>query len=399
MHMNDKVRQDFTFFRKHPEITYLDSACVSLKPIAVLEAMQQYYDDFPACAGRSNHRLADQVTEAVAQARKAIASFIRAKEEEIIFTKNTTEGINLVAHGLDLQGKTVLSTDKEHNSNLVPWLYQQEKGKCSHAVLPSFSDNSFNLDAYASYLATHDVGLVSVHHISNLDGMQTPIKKIVSLAHQHGALVLVDAAQTAAHHEIDVRSWDADFIAFSGHKMLGPSGTGVLYGKKKRLAELSAFCVGGDTVSQTTYTSYTLKEVPSKFEAGLQNYAGIIGLGAAASYLQTLGMQRIERHITSLNRYLTEGLSSLPLQIIGNHDPAQRSSIYTFFTKNVPHHQINLLLNQQKIMARSGAFCVHSWFAARHHPGAVRFSFGPYSTLADCDAAIAAINKVIKPLL
>jgi cysteine desulfurase/selenocysteine lyase len=331
----EKIREDFPIFKETingKPIVYFDNACQSLRPISVIQALNEYYQKYPACAGRSMHKLGELVTKKVDEARRQIANFIKAKrKEEIIFTRNTTEGINLIAHSLNLkQGDIVLTTDKEHNSNLIPWQILSKKVGIIHKIVPSKEDNTFNLEAFEKMM-DNQVKLVSMVFTSNLDGVTIPAKEIIEITHQKGAKVLLDAAQTVPHQEIDVSNLDVDFLAFSGHKILGPSGTGVLYGKYNLLEELEPFLVGGDTVEYTTYTSHKFLPPPEKFEAGLQDYAGIIGLGEAVKYLSQIGFQNIAEHEYELNKFISTEIVKIPkLKIIGPTDPSLRSGIISF---------------------------------------------------------------------
>jgi len=393
----DKVRGDFPVLSKG--VVYLDSACMSLKPRQVVWKMNEYYNEYPACAGRSNHRLGEAAKNAYEDARKTIAKLIGAKPEEIIFTRNTTEAINLVAHSLPLKkGDVVLGTDKEHNSNLVPWQLLAEKG-VKHTVVFSKSDNTFDMDKYGALLKKN-VRLVSMVHTSNLDGVTNPAKEIVKKAHDNGSLVLLDGAQSVPHQRIDVHRLDVDFLAFSGHKMLGPTGTGILYARKDAMEKLRPFMAGGDTVANTTYDSHEFLDPPEMFEAGLQDYAGFIGLAEAARYLQSFGFENIERLETNLNRRLTEGLVSLgpgAADIIGPKDSSLRSSITSFNLKGMDHHQAALMLDKiGSVMVRSGQHCVHSWFNAHGIKGSVRASLYLYNNEKDIDVFMETIKKIAK---
>ena len=400
----EKIRQDFPLLQKKingkPPV-YFDNACMSLKPLPVIKAMNEYYYDYPACGGRSGHKLADTVTKKVEEARKTIAEFINAKHtEEIIFTRNTTEGINLIARTLALKsGDIVLGTDKEHNSNLIPWQILSKKTGVIHRVVPSKPDNTFDLEKFAS-LMNGQVKLVAMVHTSNLDGVSIPAKQIIKIAHKFGALVLLDAAQSAPHKKIDVTDLEVDFLAFSGHKMLGPTGTGVLYGKKHLLENLEPFLTGGDTVEFSTYSSHKLLPIPEKFEAGLQNYAGIIGLGEAADYLKTIGYDNIAEQEYKLNKYLTEKIFKIPkAKIIGPEDPRLRGGIVSFYIKDVDSHQIAILLDETaNIMIRAGQHCVHSWFDAKNIKTSARASLYFYNTLEEAEIFVSSLNKIMKIL-
>jgi cysteine desulfurase/selenocysteine lyase len=382
-------------------LVYLDTACQSLRPAAVIQAVTGYYTEESACAGRSMHHLAEAVTRHVAQARGLIAKHLNAgRSEEIIFTRNTTEAINLVANSLGLKnGDVVLISDKEHNSNLIPWQLLARRSGVTVKVVPSLPDNTFDLEAFERLLNDH-VKLVSMVYTSNLDGVTFPAREIVKMAHRQGALVLVDAAQAAPHQRIDVKSLDVDFLAFSGHKMLGPSGTGILYGKYKLLEKLSPFLVGGETVSSSTYDSCEFLPPPEKFEAGLQDYAGIIGLGAAVKYLDELGFDAIQKQELFINEYITRETKDIDgLHIIGPADARLRGGIFSFYIDRLDHHRIALMLDQMAgIIVRSGQHCVHSWFHARDIPGSVRASLYFYNTLEEAESFVTNLRKIRKVL-
>lgn len=393
------VRQDFPMFSEGG--IYFDNACQSLRPQSVIDAIAGYYQEYSACGGRSNHHLADKVTKKCEESRMRITRFINAKrKEEVVFTRNTTEGINLVANSLGLtEGDIVLTSDKEHNSNLIPWQMLCKRTGIVHRIVRSRGDNTFDIESYKRELKK-GIRLVALGMTSNLDGVAIPTAEIIKLAQQYGALVLLDAAQAAPHQAIDVRKLDVDFLVFSGHKMLGPSGMGVLYGRYELLEKLSPFLVGGDTVSSSTYDSCEFLPPPEKFEAGLQDYAGIIGLGEAVSYLEKIGFADIQRQEYLLNRYITEELQKIPnLVILGPNDPKERSGIISFYISGKDHHQIALMLDASaKVMVRSGQHCVHSWFADRKIPGSVRASVYFYNTLEEAEVFIRELHKVLRIL-
>lgn len=399
MNLND-LRNDFPVLRNKTAV-YLDTACQSLRPRQVTEAMVDYYENYPACSGRSMHKLAAKVTQKCDEARVQLAKFLgAAKKEEVVFTRNTTEGINLVANSLNFQpGDVVLITGKEHNSNLIPWQMLAKKRGIQLKILPPKEDGTFDLPAFEQALKT-PVKLVSFGLSSNLDGVLLPGEAIVKLAHKAGALVMFDAAQTAPHHKLDVRKLDVDFLALSGHKMLGPSGTGVLYGKLKLLDQMSPFMVGGDTVATSTYDTCEFLPVPEKFEAGLQDFAGIIGLGEAARYLQAIGFDAINKQELLLNQAIDSGIRDLPgLHIIGPADPALRCGITTFYIDGIDSHRIALMLDQMaNVCVRSGQHCVHSWFNAHQIRGSVRASTYFYNNLEDVEIFVENLKKIRKVL-
>jgi cysteine desulfurase / selenocysteine lyase len=399
-----KIRQDFPILQaeiKNKPAIYFDNACQTLRPLPVIEAINEYYREYPACAGRSVHKLGELVTKKCDEARDLIVKFINAKrKEEIIFTRNTTEGINLVANSFGLKtGDVVITTDKEHNSNLVPWQRLTQQIGIVHKVIPSKEDNTFDLEVFEKMMGS-EVKLVSMVLTSNLDGVTIPADEIIKIAHKHGAKVLLDAAQAIPHQKINVRKLDVDFLAFSGHKMLGPSGTGVLYGKYKLLEELEPFLVGGDTVEYTTYENHKFLPLPEKFEAGLQNYAGIIGLGEAVKYLEQVGLKNIAQQEKKLNAFVTQGIKKLPhATIIGPSNPALRGGIVSFYVEGVDPHQLALVLDESaNIMIRSGQHCVHSWFNAHNIQASARASFYFYNTLEEAEIFITNLQNAIKVL-
>ncbi len=401
-----KIRLDFPALWKKwngKQPIYFDNACMTLKPKQVMDAMNEYYNEYPVCGGRSIHKMAKKVDEKVTEAREKFQKFLGAScPEEIIFTRNTTEGLNLVANSLEInKGDIVLTTDREHNSNLIPWQIQAHKRGIKHIVVYSNPDNTFNSPQFEEIMSKNkDVRLVSMVHTANLDGYTIPAKEIIKLAHDHGALVMLDGAQSAPHKPVDMKALDVDFFALSVHKMVGPTGMGVLYGKHYLLSELAPFIVGGDTVSDTTYEGAKFLPTPEKFEAGLQNYAGIIGSGAAVDYLNNIGLSNIEEHEKRLNTIITNGIKDMPgLKIIGPQEPGMRGGIISFtveMQKGGDAHDIALVLDEtENIEVRSGAFCVHSWFNYRKCEAAVRASLYLYNTEEEARKFIDVLGKTI----
>ncbi|VVB93984.1 Cysteine desulfurase [uncultured archaeon] len=401
-----KIRLDFPALwkkwnGKYP--IYFDNACMTLKPKQVIDSMNEYYNEYPVCGGRSIHKMAKKVDEKVTEAREKFQKFLGAScPEEIIFTRNTTEGLNLVANSLELKkGDIVLTTDREHNSNLIPWQIQAHKRGIKHMVVYSNPDNTFNIPQFEEIVSKNkNVRLVSMVHTANLDGYTIPAKEIIKIAHEHGALVMLDGAQSAPHKHVDMKALDVDFFALSVHKMAGPTGMGVLYGKQHLLSELAPFIVGGDTVSDTTYDGAKFLPPPEKFEAGLQNYAGIIGSGAAVDYLNNIGLSDIEEHEKRLNTIITKGIKDMPgLKIIGPQEPGMRGGIIAFtveLPKGGDAHDIALVLDEtENIEVRSGAFCVHSWFNYRKCEAAVRASLYLYNTEEEARKFIDVLGKTI----
>lgn len=387
----DKIRKDFPLLCQKKPIVYFDSACTTLRPNSVLEKMKEYYELYPSCGGRSHHRLGERVTEEVLRARIAAAKFFGAKSEsEIIFTRNTTEGINLIANSFKWKaGDRVLCSDKEHNSNLVPWLLAKQRGILKHEVFRFGEISDFTRKVKGARL-------VSIVHSSNVDGTSQDVKEMIKIAHENGALVLLDAAQSAPHREVDVRKLDADFLVCSGHKMLGPSGIGILYGKMKLLEELNQFIVGGETVTNTSYTSFAPEEIPERFEAGLQDYGGIVGFAEALNYLKRVGLDGIERHEQMLNMRLTEGLVKLGVKILGPSDAGLRGGIVGFNVGKMNPHDVSLMLDSFGIATRSGMHCAHSWFNGQGLKGSTRASLYLYNTEDEVDFMLGKMKEIAK---
>lgn len=401
MNINE-IRNDFPLLRENAAkqpIIYFDNACQSLRPQSVINAIVEYYEKYPVCANRSTHKLGEIVTRKIGEARQTVANFVGAKrKEEIIFTRNTTEGINLVAHSLRLKnGDVVVTTDKEHNSNLIPWQILAEEKGITHKIIPSKENNAFDLEKFKEMM-TGQVKLVSMVYTSNLDGVTLPAKEIIQTAHEYGAKVLLDAAQTTPHQKINVAELDADFLAFSGHKILGPSGTGVLYGKYRILEEMAPFLTGGETVKNSTYATRELLPPPEKFEAGLQDYAGIIGMAEAIKYLENIGFKFIAEKEYEINKFITDEMEKMPaFKIIGPKDPALRGGIISFYSEKIDSHQISLMLDEtNNIMIRSGQHCVHSWFNGHGIKNSARVSLSFYNTLDEAEIFIGALSKVNK---
>jgi cysteine desulfurase/selenocysteine lyase len=396
----DRIRGDFPILSKGDKSpVYLDTACQSLRPRQVVEAMDAYYYEYPACGGRSVHRLATQVSIKVDEAREKISDFIGSDSyDQVIFTKNATESINLIARGLGLKkGESVLTTDMEHNSNHVPWLQLKKTEGVDRVIVDTPEDGSFDLEAFKQALSKK-VKLVSVVQTNNVTGTTIPAKEICEISHDNGSLVMVDGAQSAPHMKVDMEDMDVDFFAFSMHKMLGPSGVGVLYGKKELLDNVEPLMVGGGGVSLTTYDKVELLPIPERFESGLLNYAGIIGSGAAVDYLRAIGMDEVMEHDIECNRIVTEGLAGEEkITLIGPEDPESRGSIYSFNIDGMRSHDVAMIVDEMSgTMIRSGMHCVHPFFLKRNIDGAARASFYVYTSKNDCERFIQAIKETVR---
>ncbi len=388
----NKVREDFPLLNNSKKpIIYFDNACMSLKPRQVVEKLAEYYNEYPACVGRSNHRLGKRASDEYNNARTTIRKFINAREDkEVIFTRNTTEAINLVAKTLEYD--MIITTDKEHNSNHVPWM---QSGKNKEIVYTHIQEKSVEEQLKELFSNNKDKKIIiSTVHTSNMDGTTTDAKNIIKIAHENNALVMLDAAQSVPHSPIDVKKLDVDFIAFSGHKALGPTGTGILYGKQELLRKLSNYNTGGDTVVDTFYDEVEFEDIPHRFEAGLQDYAGFIGLGEAVKYLQKY-IDEIENHQIKLNKIMTDGLKDT-LKIIGPQDPSLRSGIFNF-TSKINHHEMSVMLdNFANIMIRSGRHCVHSWYNAHKIDGSARASVYLYNTEEEAKIFVEKVREIVK---
>ncbi len=374
----EKIREDFPVLKK--KAIYFDSACMTLRPKQVVDKVVEYYNEYPACAGRSIHKFGNKVNDEVNNARKLVKDFIGAKKEsEIVFTKNTTESINLLANSFD--GERVLLTDREHNSNLIPWQ------RFKQGIMRSNLDFTFNLERFSESVKNYE--LISFVATSNLDGYTLPIKEIIKIAHENNVKVHLDGAQFVPHNEINVKKLDLDYLSFSGHKMLGSSGVGVFYGKEELLNNMKQFITGGETVMNSTYNDFVMEKIPHKFEGGLQNYSGIIGLGAAVKYLSKIGMNEIKEHEIKLRK----AVDVSGLKLIGRNN----GGIVNFNVPGVNFHEVATILDtSDNIMIRSGQHCMHSWFNANNVEGSARASFYLYNTMEEIKILNEALNKLKK---
>ena len=392
----DSVRSDFPTMRTDSGV-YLDSSCQSLRPDSVIDAVTGYYRDFPVCGGRSVHHLANEVSIRVDETREKLASFFNADSaDSFVFTKNTTEALNTVAFGFGLRkGDTVVTTDSEHNSNYVPWLTLRDFAgiRMRHSV--SGKDGVFDIESFKSQM-DKTVKLVSVSQCSNVTGCTVPIKAVAEIAHDYGAKIMVDGSQAAPHMKVDMEDTDVDFYAMSIHKMLGPSGMGVLYGKKEELENIRPRLYGGGMVGLVTYDDVDFAPVPDRFEAGLQDYAGIIGTKAALDYLEKVGMENIMRHDAELLSYMSELTKDIKgMHIVGPEDPSKRCSIMSFNIDGLGAHDVAMMLDSiDGIMVRSGMHCAHPFFVSRKTEGSVRASVYLYNNRKDIERFASALGKV-----
>jgi len=396
-----RVRADFPALSRTVHgrpLVFLDSAASSQKPLPVLEAMERVYRECYANVHRGIYAFSEEATLAYENARDRVASFINAPVREgIIFTRNTTEAINLVAYAwgrMNIRsGDRILLTEMEHHSNLVPWqLLAQEKG-AQLVYLPITDDGLLRMDLLDSLLDER-VKLVAVTMMSNVLGTVNPVKEIICRAHAAGAVVLVDAAQSVPHMPVDVQDLDCDFLAFSGHKMCGPTGIGVLYGKEALLEAMPPFLGGGDMIRKVEWESATWNRLPWKFEAGTPAFVEGIGLGAAVDYLTAIGMEAIAAHERELTAYALERLSALlGLNIVG--PPAhQRGGVVAFTFRGIHPHDIAHMLDMEGIAVRAGHHCAQPLHRRLGLTATVRASFYLYNTAEEVDALARALERI-----
>lgn len=396
----NRVREDFAVLRKEfggkPPI-YFDNACQTLRPRQVSEAVSEYYDSFPACAGRSVHKLATEVSLRCDEVRTRAADFFGAESPlEIAFMKNTTEGLNTVILGSELKkGDEVVTTDYEHNSVHVPVLRAVELHGVKHKIVRSAPDGTFDLDAFEKAM-TKKVRLVALCLTSNVTGYTLPAKDVVDIAHSYGAKVLFDAAQAAPSMKLDVRSMRVDYLAASAHKMCGPSGVGIFYSRAEISDKLRPVMYGGHGVTDTSYDSYELLPAPERFETGLQNYSGIVGTGAALEYLSRLGMDEIRAHEISLNKQMTRELANIDsVKALKPSDPNLRGGIFSFNIDGLSAHDVAMILdNSHNIMMRSGMHCCHPYFHGLGIEGCARVSVYIYNTKEEVKTLTDAVRNL-----
>lgn len=399
------MREDFPTLRSSDAPAYLDNACVTLKPQSVIDSIHRYYTETPGCGGRSVHRYGTAVSKGVRDARKGLAAFINAEStNEVVFTRNATHSLNQIAHGMSWnKGDVVLTTDREHNSNLVPWLQLEQERGIDHRVVKSHENNTFDLEAFEESCkeAGSNLRMVSMSHVGNLDGVSIPIQEIANIAHDFDALVSVDGAQSTPHMNVDVQELGIDFLSFSIHKMCGPSGMGGLWGRYDLLDDLRTIQSGGQTVTSSTYTEASWAQPPARFEGGLGNFSGMVATGAAVEYLTTLDMNAVHQHEIKLNKIMTKGVKDIAgLEIIGPEDATQRGGICSILLDELPTHDVALLLDEAAgVMVRSGQHCVHSWFADKGLPqGSLRASAYFYNTEEDVKRFVDTLTEIVHTL-
>jgi cysteine desulfurase/selenocysteine lyase len=398
----DKIRADFPILQEeaHPGVplVYLDSAASSQKPLQVIEAMNDYYRRYNANVHRGIHRLSEDATNAYEGARERIAKFINVSDSaEIIYVRNATEGFNLVAYTwgrAHIQaGDEILLTEMEHHANIVPWqILAEEKGAVIKYV-PFHEDGTLDLTGLDGLL-TERTKLFSFTAVSNVFGTINPVRQLVDAAHTVGAVAMVDAAQAVPHMTVDVQAWNCDFMAFSGHKMCGPTGIGILYGKRELLEAMSPFMGGGDMIRRVTFAGSTWNDLPYKFEAGTPAIAEGIGLGAAVDYLTDVGMDEIHTHEQFITNYALEALSEVKdLRLIGP-PAAQKAGVAAFTLSKIHPHDISELIDKEGIAIRAGHHCAMPLHQKMGINATARASFYLHTTTEEIDKLVASLNRV-----
>ena len=397
-----QVRKDFPVLHQlvnGKPLVYLDNGATSQKPQCVIDALVRYYTTDNANVHRGVHTLSQRATDDYENARSKIRSFLNAaSDQEIIYTRGTTESINLVAQTFGKQhigpGDEIIVSNMEHHSNIVPWQILCEEKGSKLRVVPIDDSGELLVDEFEAMLGPR-TKLVSITHVSNALGTIVPVDRIVELAHAHGVPVLLDGAQAVPHMRVDVRSLDCDFYVFSGHKLFGPTGIGVLYGKAEMLDSMSPYQGGGEMIKSVTFEKTIYADLPYKFEAGTPNIAGAIGLGEAIDYVEALGFDRIMAHEQELLDYGTRALSSIEgVQIIGT--AAHKSGILSFIMDGVHPHDIGTILDAEGIAVRTGHHCAQPVMERFQIPATARASMAMYNTKEDIDALVLGIDRVIE---
>ena len=395
-----KVRADFPILSREvygKSLVYLDNAATTQKPLMVLDAMRDEYLNVNANVHRGVHYLSQQATDLHEAAREKVRGFINARKiEEIVFTRGTTEAINLVAQSFCEsqmeEGDEVIVTEMEHHSNIVSWQLQAMKRGILVKHVPITDDGMLCLDQLES-LITERTRIISVAHVSNVLGTVNPVEEIIRIAHEHGISVLVDGAQSAPHFKVDVQAMDCDFFAFSGHKMYGPTGIGVLYGKEKWLEKLPPYQGGGEMIDKVTWKKTTFERLPFKFEAGTPDYVATHGLAKAIEYIDFIGFDAIQQHEKELTRYCMEQLRTIDeMRLFGVSE--HKDAVVSFLVGDIHHLDMGTLLDRLGIAVRTGHHCAQPLMDRLGISGTVRASFALYNTKEEIDTLVAGIRRV-----
>ena len=381
-------------------IAYLDSGATTQKPQSVIDAVEKYYKKHNANPHRGAYSLSIEATEDYENGRDKIAKFINASREEVIVTKNASEALNLVAYsyGLDNLKDTdeIVLSIMEHHSNLVPWQYISRKTGAKLKYMYINDNYELDMDEVKAKI-TNKTKVVGIVHISNVTGTINNVKEIIDYAHSKGAVVVLDVSQSIPHMKIDVKELDADFVAFSGHKMLAPLGIGILYGKKELLTKMTPFLYGGDMIEYVYEDHTTFAPLPSKFEAGTQNVGGVVGMSAAIDYIEAVGYENIEKHDKELVDYAVEKLSKLDyITLYMTNNPKHHSAVISFNIKGVHPHDVASILDNEGVCVRSGNHCAQPLLRYIGIDSTCRASFYLYNTKEDVDRLVAAVEKAYK---
>ncbi|MGB9697207.1 MAG: aminotransferase class V-fold PLP-dependent enzyme [Ignavibacteria bacterium] len=398
------IRQDFPLLEvsvNGRKIVYFDNAATTQKPYQVIKAIESYYKETNSNVHRGVHFLAEKATEEYENSRQKVKEFINAESSnEIIFLRGTTEAINLVANSFGeiaiKEGDEIIISTLEHHSNIVPWQILCERKKAKLKVIPISLDGELNLNEFEKLLSKK-TKIVSVSYVSNTLGVINPVKRIIELSHKYDIPVMLDAAQAVQHIKVDVQALDCDFLAFSGHKIYGPTGIGVLYGKEKYLEAMPPFLAGGEMIKSVSFEKTTYNDLPYKFEAGTPNIEGGIVLASAIEYVESLGLDNIAEYERSLLNYCTERLMGCNnVKIYGNTE--NKSSIVSFLIGNIHPYDAGVILNNLGIAVRTGYHCTEPLMRFFNIPGTVRASFAFYNTKDEIDVLIDGIQKINKLL-
>lgn len=396
-----KIRKDFPILSTEvygKSLVYFDNGATTQKPQCVIDKITEIYSTVNANIHRGVHHLSQEATELTENARKIVQQFINAKHShEIIFTKGTTESINLVASSFCRQfckeGDEIIVSEMEHHSNIVPWQIQEDISAVNLKVIPINDKGEIIIEEFEK-LITPKTRLVSVTYVSNVMGVINPVEKVIEIAHKHNIPVLIDAAQAVQHIEIDVQKLDCDLLVFSGHKIYGPTGTGVLYGKEDLLNQLPPYQGGGEMIGKVSFTKTTFNELPFKFEAGTPNYVDFIALGTALEYVQSLGLNNIKAYEDELLEYATKRLLEVEgLKIFGTSK--HKSAVISFLVKGIHHYDMGMLLDKMGIAVRTGHHCAEPLMDVLGIEGTVRASLVFYNTKEEIDRLVEGVKRVV----
>lgn len=402
MYNIEKIREQFPILQREvygKPLVYLDNGATTQKPLCVLNAMQEEYLNVNANVHRGVHYLSQKATELHEGSRETVRRFINARStNEIVFTRGTTEALNLVAASFAEQfmheGDEVIVSTMEHHSNIVPWQLQAAKKGIGIRVIPIHEDGTLDMDAYKG-LFTEQTRMVSVCQVSNVLGTVNPVGEIIRIAHENNVPVMIDGAQSTPHQVVDVRQMDCDFFAFSGHKMYGPTGVGVLYGKEEWLERLPPYQGGGEMIESVTFEKTVFQELPFKFEAGTPDYVATTGLAKAIDFVEEIGLSNIQSHETALLNYCQQRMGEIEdLRIFGQS--ANKDAVVSFLVGDIHHLDMGTLLDRLGIAVRTGHHCAQPLMERLGIQGTVRASFALYNTKAEVDALVDGLKRVVK---